>query len=117
MSKEESTNKRTKAIYLRQNMGNAKTFKPNPDCDGRFLAHCDSKADIVRDEFYGTMCSKCMTEAKRIHMQAMAAPAKPLKAWADIATGSSGFSREKFGSGGETKTLTRKVRSDKKCQD
>ena len=117
MSIEESKNKRVKAIYLRENMGQTRVFKPHPECLARFLKFCNSEAEILSHEFYGTMCRPCLTEAKRIHEKALAEPAKPLKPWREIATGSSGFERKKYGSAGETKTLKRKERSDKKCQD
>lgn len=117
MSKEESTNKQVKAIYLRQNMGQTRLFKPHNECSARFLKFCNSETEILKHEFYGAMCRPCMTEAIRIHEKALNAPAKPVKSWSEISTGSSEFSRLKYGSGGDTKTLKRKQRSDKKCQE
>ena len=79
---EESTNKKMKALYLRQNMGEYRSFKPNNDCSARFLRFCNEKFEVVTVEYYGTMCKSCLAEAKRMHEKAMAEPCKT-RDWKD----------------------------------
>ena len=81
MSKEESKNRLEKALYIKSSMGKTQLFKPNHDCSARFLNFCSSEAEILKHEFYGTMCRPCMTEAKRIHEKALNEPVKFVTSW------------------------------------